>query len=61
MIDALEAMESWLRIHQIRLTDCQRRAEPMREEFRDNAMKESTANLGHETGGALPMQMSMVA
>lgn len=33
------AMESWLRIHQVRLADCPRWAEPMREEIRDNAMK----------------------
>ncbi len=33
------AMESWLRIHQVRLADYLRWAEPMREETRDNAMK----------------------
>ena len=33
------AMESWLRIHQVRLANYPRWAEPMREETRDNAMK----------------------
>ena len=33
------AMESWLRIHQVRLADYPRWAEPMREETCDNAMK----------------------
>ncbi|MXX89047.1 MAG: hypothetical protein F4213_10845 [Boseongicola sp. SB0677_bin_26] len=33
------AMESRLRIHQVRLADYPRWAEPMREEIRDNAMK----------------------
>ena len=32
-------MQSWLRIHQVRLADYPRWAEPMRAEIRDNALK----------------------